>query len=284
MKIMRLPCGSVTAAFAITALLSGGTAHALPFGGPAPVVGAGSTVVLKRYEPASMELPIGGHAVTGSSFVVYTEGRQAGASMLGALFGPIGALASHMSGTAESALGKADRLQLDLFAVLEEQVQAQSVQKEFTRIQDPAGASMELRLTPKGFIRLTANDSAFIELQVQAELFDRKGDEVWKGRYHYNPLVERKLTGPQGWLDQKNEELRKVANEGIEAGLHAAMMDVSRTIDLTKPPLGQCQIGKGRFPWVGAASDKAIVTMFINRPSGTFVFLLDPNTNACTKS
>ena len=260
-------------------------ATAVPFGGEPPALGPNSTVVLQRYEPTRMELPIGGFFAPGSSIVAYREGDQDSAIFFGALFGAIGAYGATVgaaSPSAERILEDTERVQVDLFAILEDKFKVLSIQSALNNIEDSKGARMQLRVTPRGFMRLKLDGTTSIEIQVLAELFDAENQEKWKSRYHYNPPLDRKLAGPQGWLDRENEQLRKVAFEGIEVGLRALTMDLNRTRYVKDAPIGQCPIGKGRLPWIGTIGDKAVVNEYVNRPTGTFVHFFDVSTCKAT--
>jgi hypothetical protein len=158
---------------------------ALPFGGELPTFENNTVLVLQRYNPSSMELPIGGYLVPNSSMVASRANAQDNAVFFGAVFGVVGVLTLNTleSPMAEKTVSAANKFQLDLYSILEDQVKKQFLDVPvLMQDKDKSNNGLRLRVTPRGFLRMKADGLTTVEIQVMAELLDVDGDEKWKNR------------------------------------------------------------------------------------------------------
>jgi hypothetical protein len=261
------------------ACLAAQSSHALPFGGEIPAYQGKPALAFQRYEPSWLDLPPGGYLIPNTSFVAFTAAAQDDAAVAGVLGGALGVLALHAAsspGTEEAVKsgGTIEFMLSDELASL-----APALLADITAQGQPTSTGeaspISLKIMPQGFMQIPANGLTTVTIQVEAQLLGADGEALWANRYSFIASDARALAGPDGWLENHNARLRKLADDGITTALHALAMDLQNRPNTDATPRGRYRFGKGSLPWVGVINGKAIVKEVVNRRTGTVTHFLD---------
>jgi hypothetical protein len=266
--------------FALSVALGfmGTSVFALPYGGEVPAFEGQPVLALKRYEPSSMQMPVGGYLVPNSAIVLLRGNAQDNALFFGALFGPLGTLAANSAGAeAGKAAAGENPFRTDMPETLGKLIDTQY--PELAGYMQPRGSSatgMRLVLEPKAFLRIAADGLTSVSVQLDVDLLGPTGDEKWKGRYSFTPPAQLKLTGADGWLSNQNAPLREAVVSALTAQLDALSLDLKRQPYPDNAAAADCKLPPN-MTFVGVIQGKGVVAHFFNKRAGSFTVFFDPS-------